>query len=279
MTNTTNDIGFFSLENYPLANWIVRELQPAEGYLPNTDVHHVQVERDEQLIEITVVNDKVPELGTTASIGGEKEVNATEIFTLEDAVEYTHLVPGKEYVVKGVLMDKSTGNPLKIGGEQVKAETTFTPENPSGTVTVVFEFDAKYIKADTNIVVFEDLYLDGRKLAVHADLEDENQTVTVHVPEIGTQATVGEEKEVTIDGPITIDDVVAYKNLTPGKEYSVYGILMDKTTGETLKVDGEEIHAESVFTPETADGETVVQFTFDTTGLVDSTEIDRKSVV
>lgn len=69
----------FSFENVPLGNWIVRELQPAEGYLPNTDIHHVQVERDEQLIEITVVNDKVPELGTTASIGGEKEVNATEV--------------------------------------------------------------------------------------------------------------------------------------------------------------------------------------------------------
>ena len=269
LTSTSDEDGVFSFENAPLGNWIVRELQPADGYLPNTDVHHVQVERDEQVIEITVVNDRIPELSTT----GEKEVNATEIFTLEDVVEYTHLVPGKEYVVKGVLMDKSTGNPLKIAGEKVKAETVFTPETPNGSVIVSFEFDAKYIKADTDIAVFENLYQDGRKLAVHADLDDENQTVTVHVPEIGTQATIGEEKEVTVDGPITIDDVVAYKNLTPGKEYSVYGILMDKTTGEALKVDGEEIHAESTFTPETADGETVVQFTFDTTGLVDSTEI------
>ena len=60
-------------------------------------------------------------------------------------------------------MDKATGEPLKVGGEQVRSETTFIPENPSGTVTVVFEFDAKYIKSDTDIVVFEDLYLDGRK--------------------------------------------------------------------------------------------------------------------
>lgn len=271
LTDTSDEDGVFSFENVPLGNWIIRELQPAEGYLPNTDVHHVQVERDEQLIEITVVNDRIPELGTTAAIGGEKEVNATEVFTLEDVVEYTHLVPGKEYTIKGVLMDKATGEALKIDSAEIRSETVFTPENPSGSVTVVFEFDAKYIKADTDIVVFENLYQDGRGLAVHADIEDESQTVTVHVPEIGTQATIGEEKEVTIDGPVTIDDVVAYKNLTPGKEYSVYGILMDKTTGEALKVGGEEIHAESTFTPETADGETVVQFI--TTGLVDSTEI------
>ena len=273
LTATSDEKGVFSFEDVPLGNWIVRELQPAEGYLPNTDIHHVQVERDEQIVEISVVNDRIPELGTTATIGGEKEVNATEVFTLEDVVEHTHLVPGKEYTVKGVLMDKATGEPLKINGEQVKGETTFTPENPSGTVTVTFEFDSKYIKADTDIVVFESLYQESRELAVHADIEDESQTVITHVPEIGTQATIGEEKEATIDGPITIDDVVAYKNLTPGKEYSVYGILMDKTTGEALKVAGEEIHAESTFTPKTADGETVVQFTFDTTGLVDSTEI------
>ena len=148
-TATSDEEGVFSFENVPLGNWIVRELQPAEGYLPNTDIHHVQVERDEQLIEITVVNDKVPELGTTASIGGEKEVNATEVFTLEDVVEYTHLVPGKEYTVKGVLMDKAADEPLKINGAEVRSETVFTPENSSGTVTVLFEFDAKYIKADT----------------------------------------------------------------------------------------------------------------------------------
>ena len=273
LTATSGEDGVFSFDDVPLGNWIVRELQPAEGYLPNTDVHHVQVERDEQIIEITVVNDKVPELGTTATIGGEKEVNATEVFTLEDVVEYTHLVPGKAYTVKGTLMDKATGEPLEIGGKNVQAETVFTPETPAGSVIVTFEFDAKYIKADTDIVVFESLLHEGKELAVHADIEDESQTVTVHVPEIGTQATIGEEKEVTIDGPVTIDDVVAYKNLTPGKEYNVYGILMDKNTVEALKVHGEEIHAESTFTPETADGETVVQFTFDTTGLVDSTEI------
>ena len=93
------------------------------------------------------------------------------------------------------------------------------------------------------------------------------------MPEIGTQATIGEEKEVTIDGPVTIDDVVAFKNLTPGKEYSVYGILMDKNTGEALKVGGEEIHAESTFTPETTDGETVVKLTFDGSGITQATEI------
>lgn len=38
---------------------------------------------------------------------------------------------------------------------------------------------------------------------------------------------------------VVIKDVVAYENLTPGKEHKVTGILMDKETNEPLLVDGE----------------------------------------
>ena len=80
------------------------------------------------------------------------------MFTLTDTVSYKHLIPGKEYVLKGVLMDKTTGKPLIIDGEEIRSETVFTPENPSGEVTVKFTFDSKFIKQNTDIVVFENLY-------------------------------------------------------------------------------------------------------------------------
>ena len=79
---------------------------------------------------------------------------------------------------------------------------------------------------------------DGKELAVHADIEDENQTVKVKVPEIGTQATVDGKKEITASGRVKIEDTVSYKNLTPGKEYTVKGVLMNKATGEPLLADG-----------------------------------------
>ena len=50
---------------------------------------------------------------------------------------YNHLIPGKEYVLKGALMDKNTGKAFTENGEAVTAETVFTPETPNGTVTVV----------------------------------------------------------------------------------------------------------------------------------------------
>ena len=156
----------------------------------------IRISEHEQLIEITVVNDRIPEIGTQATVDGEKEICATEVFTLTDTVSYKHLIPGKEYVLKGILMDKTTGKPLVINGEEIRSETVFTPDAPTGEAIVEFVFDSKYIKEDTGIVVFESLYKDGKELAVHADIKDEGQTVKLipHIPEVpqtGDESNLG----------------------------------------------------------------------------------------
>ena len=273
LTAESNEEGIFTFENVPYGEYIIHELKPAEGYLPNEENYQVTISNNEEIIEITVENDKIPELKTTATIDGKKEVGATEVFTLEDVVEYKHLVPGKEYKVKGILMDKTTGDPLLIDEKEIPSETTFTPDEPSGEVLVSFEFDARYIKEDTDIVVFESLYSEDKELAVHADLEDVGKNVTVKIPKIGTKASIDGKKEFTVNGDITIDDVVSYKHLTAGKEYTIKGVLMDKATGKAFLVDGEEIRSEVTFTPETADGEVTVSFTFDGSAITKDTEI------
>lgn len=273
LTAESNEGGVFEFTDVPYGEYIVRELKPAEGYLPNEENYTVTISENKEIIIITVENDKIPELGTTATIDGKKEVGATEVFTLEDVVEYKHLVPGKEYTVKGVLMDKATGKELLIDGTKITSEATFIPEEPSGEVLVSFEFDARYIKEETNIVVFESLYSEDKELAVHADIEDVGQTVTVKIPEIVTKASVDGKKEFTANGDITIDDVVSYKNLTVGKEYTISGVLMDKSTGKAFLVDGKEVSSEVTFTPETADGEVTVSFTFDGSVITKDTEI------
>lgn len=183
LTAESDKDGIFIFENIPFGEWIIKELQPAENYLPNDEIHHITVSEDEQIIEINIVNDRIPELKTTATIDGEKEVCATEIFTLVDTVEYKHLVPGKEYTIKGILMDKSTNEPFKVDGKEITSEVTFTPEEPNGEITVSFTFDASGITQATELVVFETLYRDGIEIATHADIEDEGQTVTITVPE------------------------------------------------------------------------------------------------
>ena len=273
LTSITDENGIFSFENIPFGAWLIKEIHPAENYLPSNDIYHVQISNDEQLIEIKVVNDKIPEIKTTATVDGEKEICATEVFTLTDTVEYKHLIPNKEYVLKGVLMDKTTGKPLIIDGAEVHSETVFIPTEPSGEVIVEFTFDSKYIKADTDIVVFESLYRDNTELTVHADIDDEGQTVNVKVPTIKTTATSNGKKEIAAKGEITIDDIVSYTNLTPGKEYTIKGVLMDKSTGKPFKVNDKEITSEVKFVPETSDGEVTVSFTFDASGIKKSTEL------
>ena len=265
--------GLFVFEKIPYGNWLVKELQPADGYLANEEIYPVRISENGQAIGITVVNDRIPEIKTNAAVDGEKEICATEVFTLTDTVSYSHLIPGKEYVLKGTLMDKNTGKAFTENGEAVTAETVFTPETPNGTVTVSFTFDSRLIKENTSLVVFETLYKDGKELAVHADIEDEDQTVKVTVPEIGTKATVNREKSATAKGDITIEDTVSYKNLTVGKEYTVKGILMDKATGNPFLVNGEEVTSEITFTAEKKDGEITVRFTFDGSTVTKQTDI------
>ena len=189
LTAESDKDGIFTFENVPFGEWIIKELQPAENYLPNDEIHHITVSEDEQIIEINIVNDMIPELKTTATIDGEKEVEVKDEITIEDVVEYKHLVPGKEYIIKGILMDKSTNEPFKVDGKEITSEVTFTPEEPNGEVTVSFTFDASGITEETELVVFETLYLDGVEIAAHADIEDKGQTVTITVPEPETPYT------------------------------------------------------------------------------------------
>ncbi len=73
-------------------------------------------------------------------------------------------------------MDKKTGKAFLVNGKEVSSEVTFTPETADGEVTVSFTFDGSVINRDTEIVVFETLYRDETEIAVHADIDDKDQT-------------------------------------------------------------------------------------------------------
>lgn len=197
LTAESNEEGIFTFENVPYGEYIVCELKPANGYLENEELYPVTISEDDEIIKITIENDKTPELGTTATIDGKKEFTVNGDITIDDVVFYKHLTAGKEYTIKGVLMDKSTGKQSLVDGKEVSSEVTFTPETADGEVTVSFTFDGSVITADTDIVVFETLYREGTEIAGHADIEDENQTVTIHPqpepekPQTGDDSNLG----------------------------------------------------------------------------------------
>ena len=228
---------------------------------------HKDIDAEDQTVEI-----RVPKIGTTATSEDGHRVDPLGEVTIFDEVSYTNLKPEKEYTVSGVLMDKATGKAfLDADGKEIKAETTFIAETKNGSVDVTFIFDATGLHGK-EIVVFEDLYRENVLLATHADINDEGQTVKIKNPEIGTKATADSKKEITAD-KITITDVVSYKDLTPGKEYKLTGVLMNKATNDKLLIDGKEITAEATFTPKATTGEVEMTFTFDARELTAETEV------
>ena len=189
LTAVTDESGVFVFDNIPYGEYLIKELKPADDYLDNEDVFTVTIKDNEQVVELTAINDKVPELKTTATVNGKKEVIAKGEITIKDTVEYKHLVPNTEYVIKGTLMDKSTGKPFMVKGKEVTSTVKFTLDKANGTVEVEFTFDASNIKKSTDLVVFESLYRDNVEIAVHADLKDKGQTVTIVPPAPKTPKT------------------------------------------------------------------------------------------
>ena len=245
-------------------------------------------DKDDVSQQVTVIE---PEIGTTATDGadGDKTVSTDDEVTIVDAVAYKNLIPGKEYTVKGTLHIKKTDDEgkvteeaLEVDGKPVTAETTFTPEKSDGTVNVTFKFSSLALKGGTQIVAFESLVHQGHELAVHADIEDMQQTVTLKNPSISTTAVDGvdADKNVVTDDETVIVDTVEYKNLVPGKEYTLKGTINvkktdsdGKVTGKALEVDGKPVTAETTFTPEKSDGTVSVTFTFDSRAIADKTEL------
>ena len=195
LTAVTDENGVFVFNNIPYGEYLIKEIKPADGYLDNEDVFTVTIKDNEQVVELTAINDKVPELKTTATVNGKKEAVAKGEISIKDTVEYKHLVPNTEYVIKGTLMDKSTGKPFKVKGKEITSTIKFVPDKVDGKVEVTFTFDGSAIKKDTELVVFETLYRDGVELTAHADIDDKGQTVTIKVPELENPKT-GDERNI-----------------------------------------------------------------------------------
>lgn len=198
---------------------------------------HADIEDEGQTVTVTK-----PEVGTTATDGfdGDKNVVADTDATVTDTVHYKNLTPGQTYKVTGTLYQKVTDKDgkvtkkkLTVDGKDVTAETEFTAETSDGDATVTFKFDASGIKDKTPLVAFESLSYKDKELCAHADIEDEDQTVTVNQPSVVTTATdkLDGDKTVIADAESSVTDEVAYDHVLTGKSYTMAGILMDAKTG------------------------------------------------
>ena len=208
------------------------------SYNDNEIASHADVNDSGQTVIITK-----PKLSTTATdaLDGDKNLIGEDNATIVDTVHYMNVTPGKTYKVSGTLYEKVTDKDGKVtkkqlldaDGNPVTAETEFVPEDTYGTVDVTFTFDGSLLKDNTPVVAFESLSYKDKEIASHSDIEDEDQTVTMHTSEIGTTATdkFDGDKTVIADAESTVTDKVEYDHVLTGKAYTMAGILMDAKTG------------------------------------------------
>ena len=223
---------------------------------------------------------KPPVIGTIATDGidNDKQVVKDTEMIVTDTVAYYGLTPGKQYMLKGELMDKATGAVLKdAAGNPVTAEKQFTPNATAGTVEIQFTFDGSNLKKDQNLVAFEHVLTKDKEIATHAEINDIPQTVTVISPELATTAIDGidGDKNVVKDPEAEVTDTVEYKGLVTGKEYKITGTIMDKATGNPY-IDpstGKEITGETTFTPDDTYGTVDVKFAFDASQLDENSQL------
>ena len=216
-----------------------------------------------------------PEVSTTLTYKKGKIVNPERKAELIDKVTYKDLDDGN-YVVKGeihvVNKDGSDGGiiaraskPLVINDAGVKGK--------SGSIDVPFTVDTTSLE-DKKLVAYEYIMLDNQIIVKHEDLKDEGQTVTVaKKPSIHTELTDGKgNHEIAPAQKITLVDTVEYRNLKPGKKYTMHGKLHlrivdangNVTDGGVLKdKDGKEVEASSDFTPTEPNGKVDITFTFE----------------
>ncbi|MCD4557521.1 VaFE repeat-containing surface-anchored protein [Schaalia sp. lx-100] len=134
--------------------------------------------------QYTVQAPDVPVLHTSATDGadGDKELSPTGPVIINDQVCYENLATGKEYVLTGTLMDKSTEQAItNEDGQILSATRAFTPYESSGCETVTFTVDGGLLAGRTT-VVFERATHQGRTITVHTDINDQDQTITTPNP-------------------------------------------------------------------------------------------------
>ena len=241
-----------------------------------------RISRDRYVVDLGTILNPDLTIATSAKdeATGTHYSNADEKVTIIDTVTYTGLKKGQEYVMKGTLMDRETGEMILDGeNRNITASKRFKPKTAEGSVEVKFEFDAKSL-AGKSITIFEECMLDNTVIAVHKDLEDADQTI--HVPSAGTTASdkntgthhayAGEYVELT--------DTIEYRNLLPGETYTLHGTVVEKETEQRLS---EETQQE--FIPEKADGSIEIAFEINgidlsgkTAVIYEEIKIDGKSI-
>ena len=208
------------------------------------------------------------EIKTTATsqATGTHTLEMAEKAVIVDRVTYSGLEPGHTYTLKATPMDKATNKALD-GVEPVTYE--FTPGEADGYVDMMVTVDATKL-AGHKIVMFETLYEDKREIVIHADINDEDQTVSVMSVDTKATGNDGKSKTVPMAKDTVIKDTVTFTGLTPGKTYVISGEVYSREqyTGTAVEKPNNESTTENPSNGQTGNGGMTGGTEFKTEGTV-----------
>ena len=220
----------------------------------------------------------VPGVTTDAKDGdGDKYVDPTQNIKIIDTVTGSGLIPGKEYTIDGeLMMVGANGEPVHTGVFNNHGDVKVVADaNGKFTKDLIFEMSVEKAKelglwVDENgqptptgkdLVVFENLKLNGTPVAIHHDITDEAQTV--HSGKMGTSAKDSDGNQTMIPGQknaVITDTVTFTGKFEPKHNYTLVGELHYVTTDANgVKTDAGKVPGVTVQSlPVTSDANGVI---------------------
>ena len=255
----------------PIGKYLIEEMRCASNrfcYEIKDQKKIVEITNEAELIDLGNWNNAcaVFNLETTATDAADSDqiVEATKDAKIKDTISYC-VKKDTDFALKGILMDKATGEPLLIDEKPIEASLVLNSAEECGTVEMYFDLDASEL-GGKEIVVFETLYYNGVPIASHEDINDESQTVYVFkLKTIATDANTG-NKVLPITDSAKIKDEVHYC-LIPNIEYTIKAVLMDKTTKNGVLINSEPVEQTLTFTPKEACGSIDMHYDLNTSDL------------
>ncbi|MCM1219380.1 MAG: VaFE repeat-containing surface-anchored protein [Lachnospiraceae bacterium] len=173
---------------------------------------------------------------------GTKIMLAEKDAHLVDRIDYYRFQPNTEYVIKGKLLDMSTGAVLTDSKDNRVEKTVevMSSDTGTGSWTVDYEFDATELQGKV-VVAYADVYVrNGERndilshVASHNDFWNDEQRV--FIPLISTVATDQKtNSHVTYaEENVWVTDRISYSHLKPDTEYKLISKLIDKDSGEVV---------------------------------------------
>ena len=272
-----------TFEGIPLGRISVREVTPPTGYLPDAEEHVFEVAAGDAghgsaVFELTPEGEFTEQVvrGDLALV---KVADGTQQRLAGVPFKITSKTTGESHVIvtdgNGQASTSASWNAHTAGTNGGTADSgvwfgASEPDDAKGALpydTYTVEELPCEANADRTLIPAFDVsvYRDAVTVDLGTLTNDAPPAETPPAPSVRTEATDADDgdHEAVADDSVTIVDTVSYTGLTPGKEYTLTGTLVDKETGEPVRSDGKAVTSTVAFVPDAAGGMQEVTFTFD----------------